>query len=285
MNCRAKPAMKPRMDFPWHLEPWIRFGAFTAVLLLLGLLELHAPRRRLTVGRSRRWPGNLGLVALDTLLVRLLFPIAAVGAALLAEQRGWGLFNLTAFPAWLEVLPAVILLDLLIFGQHLLFHRVPWLWRLHRVHHADLDFDVTTGLRFHPIEILLSMAIKVCAVTLLGASAVAVLIFEVLLNATSMWSHSNIRLPAGFDRLLRLLMVTPDMHRTHHSVVPRETHSNFGFNLACWDRLFGTYRDRPEGGHERMTIGLPDVRSVGELRLGRMLLMPLRNANSSGDEQ
>lgn len=273
------------MDFPSQMEPWIRFGAFSAVLLLLGLLEFLIPRRRRSLGRLRRWPGNLGLVALDTLLVRLSFPVAAVGAALLAEERNWGLFNLVGLPSWLEILLAVILLDLLIYGQHVLFHRLPWLWRVHRVHHADHEFDVTTGLRFHPVEILLSMAIKMAAVTLLGAAALAVLIFEVLLNATSMWSHSNIRLPERIDRLLRPVLVTPDMHRTHHSVIPRETHSNFGFNLACWDRLFGTYREAPEAGHEGMTIGIPGFRSGAELRLTGMLLMPLRQPANREDEQ
>ncbi len=285
MNIRAKSAMNPRMDVLWQLETWIRLGAFAAALLLLALVELRAPRRRQLVGRLRRWPGNLGLVALDTLLVRLLFPMAAVGAALLAEQRGWGLFNLAALPSWLEILLAMILLDLLIYGQHVLFHRQPWLWRVHRVHHADLEFDVTTGLRFHPVEIALSMAIKVAAVMLLGAAAVAVLIFELLLNAASMWTHSNIRLPGAVDRRLRPLLVTPDMHRIHHSVIPRETHSNFGFSLACWDRLFGTYRDRPDSGHAGMTIGVPEYRSGAELGLARMLSMPFRPPTHRGDEE
>ena len=264
------------MSFPWHLEPWIRLTAFAAVLVLLATAELLAPRRRQSVGRLRRWPGNLGLVALDTLLVRILFPLAAVGAALLAEQRGWGLFNVVGLPAGLEIALAVVLFDLIIYGQHVAFHAAPWLWRVHRVHHADLEFDVTTGLRFHPIEILLSMAIKIAAVILLGAAALAVLIFEVLLNATAMWSHSNIRLPGRADRLLRALIVTPDMHRTHHSVVRSETNSNFGFNLACWDRLFHTYREGPAAGHEGMSIGIGEYRSVGELRLVRMLLQPFR---------
>jgi sterol desaturase/sphingolipid hydroxylase (fatty acid hydroxylase superfamily) len=272
------------MDFPWHLEPWIRLGASAAVLLLLVGLELLVPRRRPSVGRSRRWPGNLGLVALDTLLLRLLFPIAAVGAALFAKERGWGLFNLTALPAWIEILLVVIILDLLIYAQHVLFHAAPLLWRVHGVHHADHEFDVTTGVRFHPVEILLSMAIKIAAVLLLGAAALAVLIFEVLLNATAMWSHSNIRLPGALDRMIRTLLVTPDMHRTHHSVIPRETHSNFGFNLALWDRLFGTYREAPELGHEGMTIGLPDHRSGAELRLTGMLLMPFKRSINKGDK-
>ncbi len=260
----------------------IRLGAFAGVLALLAAAEMLAPRRRQAIGRGQRWPANLGLVALDTLLVRLLFPVAAVGAAILAEERGWGLFNLLALPAWVEIAAAVILLDLLVYGQHVLFHAVPALWRVHRVHHADLEFDATTGLRFHPVEIILSMVIKMAAVVLLGAAALAVLIFEVLLNATAMWSHSNIRLPLGLDRLIRRVIVTPDMHRTHHSIIPRETHSNFGFNLACWDRLFGTYRPQPEKGHEGMTIGIPQFRSPGELRLDRMLLQPFRRAQEKG---
>lgn len=284
MKCPAKPAMVGLVNVPWQLEPLIRFGVFAGVFSLLALFELLAPRRAQAVGRWRRWPGNLGLVALDTLLVRILFPVAAVGVALVAEQRGWGLFNLIDLPLWIEIAAAVILLDLIIYGQHVLFHAAPWLWRLHRVHHADLEFDVTTGLRFHPIEILLSMLIKFSAVSLLGAAALAVLIFEVLLNATSMWSHSNIRLPGRADRLLRRLIVTPDMHRTHHSVVPRETHSNFGFNLAWWDRLFGTYRKGPNAGHLAMTIGIPQFRSVGELRLDRMLLQPFRRTVEKGEE-
>jgi sterol desaturase/sphingolipid hydroxylase (fatty acid hydroxylase superfamily) len=264
------------VTFPWQLEPWIRVGAFAGVLALLAVAELLAPRRRQALSRAMRWPANLGLVALDTLLVRLLFPVAAVGAAISAEERGWGLFNLVALPAWAEIALAVIILDLLIYGQHVLFHAVPSLWRVHRVHHADLEFDATTGLRFHPIEIMLSMAIKIAAVILLGAAALAVLIFEVLLNATAMWSHSNLRLPLGADRLLRHLFVTPDMHRVHHSIVPRETHSNFGFNLALWDRLFGTYRHQPEAGHEGMTIGIPRFRDERELKLGHLLLQPFR---------
>ncbi len=270
------------VSFPWHLEPWIRVGASASVLVLLAVLELAWPRRQPAVARRQRWPGNLALVAIDTLLVRLVFPLAAVGVALVAEQRGWGLLNLVELPAALEIFVAVVALDLIIFGQHVLFHAVPWLWRVHRVHHADLEFDLTTGLRFHPIEILLSMAIKIAAVVLIGAPALAVLIFEVLLNATSMWSHSNVRLPGPADRLIRRLIVTPDMHRTHHSVLPRETHSNFGFNLALWDRLFGTYRAQPQAGHEGMTIGIPEYRSARELRIDRMLVQPFRRTRNRG---
>ena len=257
-------------------EPLIRLGAFTAVLALLIAWERLAPRRQLTVGRSRRWPGNVGVVVIDALLLRIIFPTAAVGLALIAETQGWGLLNLVAAPRWLAIVIAIILLDLVIFSQHVLFHAVPSLWRLHRMHHADLDIDVTTGIRFHPVEILLSMIIKLGAVVVLGAPALGVMIFEVLLNATSMFSHSNVRLPAGVDRWLRRILVTPDMHRVHHSIVRQETNSNFGFNLPWWDHLFGTYRAQPVAGHGAMTIGLPVFRDSTELRLDRMLLQPLR---------
>jgi len=257
-------------------EPLIRLGVFAAVLALLMAWELLAPRRQPTVGRWRRWPGNVGVVLIDTLLVRLLFPTAAVGLALVAEAKGWGLLNLVAAPDWLALLATIILLDLIIYAQHVLFHAAPLLWRLHRMHHADLDIDVTTGVRFHPVEILLSMVIKLGAVVVLGAPALGVMIFEVLLNATSMFNHSNVRLPVGVDRWLRRILVTPDMHRVHHSIVARETNSNFGFNLPWWDWLFGTYRAQPAAGHVAMTIGLPQFRDPSELRLDRMLLQPLR---------
>lgn len=257
-------------------EPLIRLGVFAAVLALLMAWELLAPRRQPTVGRWRRWPGNVGVVLIDTLLVRLLFPTAAVGLALVAEAKGWGLLNLVAAPDWLALLATIILLDLIIYAQHVLFHAAPLLWRLHRMHHADLDIDVTTGVRFHPVEILLSMVIKLGAVVVLGAPALGVMIFEVLLNATSMFNHSNVRLPVGVDRWLRRILVTPDMHRVHHSIVTRETNSNFGFNLPWWDWLFGTYRAQPAAGHVAMTIGLPQFRDPSELRLDRMLLQPLR---------
>jgi sterol desaturase/sphingolipid hydroxylase (fatty acid hydroxylase superfamily) len=196
--------------------------------------------------------------------------------ALVAEQRGWGLMNAVAAPAWIAVPVSVLLLDLAIYLQHVAFHAVPALWRLHRMHHADLDIDVTTGLRFHPIEIVLSMGIKLAVVTALGAPAVAVLVFEVLLNATSMFNHANLRLPQPIDRALRWLVVTPDMHRVHHSVAVAETNSNYGFNLPWWDRLFGTYRDQPAAGHDGMTIGVERFRSPRDLMLDRMLLQPFR---------
>ncbi len=256
-------------------ESLIRLGFFAGVLLLMVLWEVLAPRRRLTVRRRLRWSGNLGLVALDTLAVRFLVPLGAVGTALLAEERGWGLLNNVALPGWLAVVLAAVALDLSIYLQHVMFHAVPLLWRLHRVHHADLDFDATTGVRFHPVEVLLSMGIKAGAIVLTGAPAVAVLLFEVLLNATSLFNHGNVRLPGRLDRLLRLVVVTPEMHRVHHSVLPRETNSNFGFNLPWWDYLFGTYRARPAAGHEGMTIGLEQFRDERQAgRLDRLLLLP-----------
>lgn len=255
-------------------EPWIRLGFFAAVFALVALGEALAPRRPLAIRRRVRWPNNLAIVALDALLVRVVFPTAAVGVAVVAEARGFGLFNVVAAPPWLALIAAIVLLDLAIYLQHVLFHAVPALWRLHRMHHADLDFDVTTGARFHPIEILLSMLIKMAIVAALGAPALAVVVFEVLLNATSMFNHGNVRLPIGLDRALRWLVVTPDMHRVHHSVVPAETSSNFGFNLPWWDRLFGTYRAQPASGHEAMTIGISQFRSERDLWLDRLLIQP-----------
>jgi len=257
-------------------EPVIRLGAFASIFAAMALWELLAPRRPQAIGRFWRWPSNLGIVALNTLLVRLVFPTAAVGVALFAELHGWGLLHALKAPAWLAITASVIFLDLAIYLQHVLFHAVPVLWRLHRMHHADLEFDVTTGARFHPIEILLSMAIKLGVVAALGAPAVAVLIFEVLLNATSMFNHGNVRLSERLDGVLRRIVVTPDMHRVHHSVAPRETNSNFGFNLPWWDRLSGTYCAQPAAGHEKMTIGISQFREPRELRLDRMLLQPFR---------
>jgi sterol desaturase/sphingolipid hydroxylase (fatty acid hydroxylase superfamily) len=256
-------------------EPVLRLACFAGLLLLMTLWELLAPRRRPTVNRPLRWGSNLGLVALDTLAARFLVPVTAVGMALVAHQHGWGIFNNVSLPAWLAVVLSVVALDLVIYLQHVMFHAVPLLWRLHLVHHADLDFDATTGVRFHPLEILLSLGIKLGAVVLLGAPALSVLLFEVLLNATSVFNHGNVRLPAWLDRLLRLFVVTPEMHRVHHSILPRETNSNFGFNLPWWDFLFGTYRAQPALGHEGMTIGLDQPRDEQKAdRLHWMLLLP-----------
>jgi sterol desaturase/sphingolipid hydroxylase (fatty acid hydroxylase superfamily) len=258
------------------IEQYIRLAAFCGIFAVMALWELIGPRRKQTVGRAWRWPNNLGVVLVDTVLVRILFPTTAVALALVANERGIGLLNAVPVPASISLVVSVILLDLAIYFQHVLFHAAPMLWRLHRMHHADLDIDVSTGLRFHPIEILLSMLIKLTVVIALGAPAVAVLVFEILLNATSMFNHSNVRLPLGFDRLLRWFVVTPDMHRVHHSVLTRETNSNFGFNLPWWDRLFGTYRAQPAAGHETMTIGIEQFRDPRELGLDRMLVQPFR---------
>jgi sterol desaturase/sphingolipid hydroxylase (fatty acid hydroxylase superfamily) len=254
----------------------IRLAAFAGVLAVMAAWELLAPRRPQATERPLRWSSNLGIVMLDTILVRILVPTTAVGLALLAEQRGWGLFHAFAVPGWLAIIASIIVLDLAIYLQHVLFHAVPALWRLHRMHHADLAFDVTTGVRFHPIEILLSMLIKLAVVAAFGAPALAVLLFEVLLNATSMFSHGNVRLPRRLDRILRWIVVTPDMHRVHHSVEAPETNSNFGFNLPWWDRMFGTYCAQPMAGHDAMRVGIEQFRDRSELRLDRMLLQPFR---------
>ena len=262
-------------DFLLANEPIIRLSVFLGILVVMAAWEVAAPRRRREIPRVLRWTNNLGVVVADTILVRLTFPIAAVGLALVAEERGWGIFNVIEAPGWVAFIVSVVVLDLVIYLQHVLFHAVPALWRLHRMHHADLDFDVTTGLRFHPVEIVLSMGIKLAAVVVLGPPAAAVLVFEVLLNGTAMFNHSNIRIPLGLDRILRLVVVTPDMHRVHHSVIPQETNSNFGFNLPWWDRLFGTYRAQPAAGHDDMTIGIELFRTPRDLWLDRMLIQPL----------
>jgi sterol desaturase/sphingolipid hydroxylase (fatty acid hydroxylase superfamily) len=258
-----------------HYEVPIRLGFFLGIFAIMALLEMVLPRRALAVSKSQRWASNLGLVILNTVVLRLLFPAAGIGMAAFAAASGWGLFNYYPVPGWLALVASVLLLDLAIYLQHVMMHSVPVLWRLHRVHHADLDFDVTTGARFHTIEIVLSMLIKFAVIAVLGPPVLAVLIFEVLLNATSMFNHANVRLPLVLDRFLRLFIVTPDMHRVHHSVEDDETNSNFGFNLPWWDRLFGTYRDQPRAGHEAMTIGIRTFRDPGQCAgLAGMLAMP-----------
>jgi sterol desaturase/sphingolipid hydroxylase (fatty acid hydroxylase superfamily) len=263
-------------DAMFAYEPLIRLAAFGGVFAVMAIWEVIGPRRAQAIGRYWRWPNNLGVVVVNTLLVRILFPITGVGLALVAEARGFGLFNVVVLPAWVGVVASIVILDFSIYLQHVLFHAVPALWRLHRMHHADLEFDVTTGLRFHPIEILLSAVIKLTVVAALGAPALAVLLFEILLNATSTFNHGNVRIPLGLERVLRWLVVTPDMHRVHHSILWRETNSNFGFNLPWWDRLFGTYRAQPVAGHEAMTLGIEQFRDSRELGLDRMLLQPFR---------
>lgn len=272
-NARMEPAAID--DFVLQREALLRLLCFGAVFVVMMLWEWRAPRRPLTVSRRQRWTHNLALLLLNSLVLRLLFPAAAVGIAWSALQLEWGLFNRLALPYWIEVLLAVLLLDLAIYLQHLCMHRVPLLWRLHRVHHADLDIDLTTGSRFHTIEILLSMLIKWAVIFLLGPALLAVLIFEMLLSGMAMFNHSNVRLPAGLDRVLRRLLVTPDMHRVHHSILRNETDSNYGFNLSLWDRLFRTYVDQPRQGHLGMTIGIPGFRDAARVnRLPGMLALP-----------
>ncbi|MFZ0448109.1 MAG: sterol desaturase family protein [Desulfatiglandaceae bacterium] len=257
-----------------HSEAFIRSVFFFGIFLAMALWEVLAPRRRLTVGKWGRWGNNLGIIFLDTLMVRVLMPMAAINTALAAQQSGWGLLHSFQVSQGLAMVIGVLFLDMIIYLQHLMFHSVPLLWRLHMVHHADLDIDLTTGLRFHPIEILISMGIKIAAVAVIGPPVAAVLAFEVILNGTAMFNHGNVYMPKGLDRVLRLLVVTPDMHRVHHSVTIRETNSNFGFNFPWWDRIFGTYRAQPVAGHDGMKIGIAQFRDRKLVTFPRLLLLP-----------
>jgi sterol desaturase/sphingolipid hydroxylase (fatty acid hydroxylase superfamily) len=259
------------------LEMALRLGCAAGAFTVMALWEVLAPRRKLSVGRLWRWPNNIGIVLVDAALVRLLVPAAAVGAALYAASHGIGLLHGLGLRLPIAALLGFLVLDFVIYVQHVVFHHVPWLWRLHRMHHADLDIDVSTGLRFHPFEILISLAIKIAIVLAFGIPPVAVVAFEIVLNATSQFNHSNVSIPHALDRVLRFVLVTPDMHRVHHSVLRAETDSNFGFNLPWWDRLFRTYRAQPQAGHVGMTIGLPVFRDRKELRLDRMLTQPFRS--------
>jgi sterol desaturase/sphingolipid hydroxylase (fatty acid hydroxylase superfamily) len=262
-------------DFIATHEPAIRLGFFLGVFTLMALWELLAPRRVLTQSKPARWFNNITLVVVNTALLRIVFPTAAAGMADYAALQQWGLFNQVDVTAPLALLASIIILDAAIYLQHVMFHALPVLWRLHRVHHADLDFDVTTGARFHPLEILLSMLIKFAVIILLGPPLLAVVLFEILLNAMAMFNHSNVRMPRALDAVLRLFVVTPDMHRVHHSLRDQEANSNFGFNLSVWDRLFGTYRSQPRDGHSGMTIGIDSFRDAAHcIRLPGMLLLP-----------
>ena len=258
-------------------EVTIRFGFFLAIFAVMAVWELLAPRRALTVSKAVRWANNLGLVAFNTILLRLVFPAAAIGMAAFSAERDWGLLNHFDVAFWLAVPVGVIAMDLVIWMQHVMVHAVPVLWRLHRVHHADPDYDLTTGARFHPIEMVLSMLIKFATIMLLGPPVLAVILFEVILNGMAMFNHGNVRLPTALDRALRWLIVTPDMHRVHHSVQDDEANSNFGFNLSCWDRMFGTYRAQPRGGHEGMIIGIHGYRQPRDVSwLPGLLVLPFR---------
>lgn len=259
-------------------EALLRLTVFLALFALFAGLEAWIPRRRLRAPRPRRWFTNLSLVILDSFALRILalaLPLLAVGAALDAERMGWGLFNHLSGPLWLEGMLSILLLDFAVWAQHLITHKVPVFWRFHRVHHADRDFDVTTALRFHPVEILASMLLKIGLVYLLGPQAVSVVLFEVILNGTAMFNHSNLRLPLWLDRSVRLVLVTPDMHRVHHSIHRHEHDSNYGFALSVWDRIFRTYRPMPEAGHDNMVVGL-EWQDDKPSRLGWALILPFR---------
>ncbi len=258
-------------------EALIRLSVFFGMLAVMALWEVLAPRRKRTFSRKQRWPANLGIVALNTFLVRVLLPTTGLGLAAFAQARGWGLFNLRLASLWITVPLTILVMDFVIYLQHVLFHAVPLFWRFHRVHHTDPEFDFTTGNRFHPIEIFISMGIKFAVIAALGAPPAGVLVFEILLNACATFNHANAFLPLRVDRVLRWLVVTPDMHRVHHSIEKDETNSNFGFNLPWWDRLFGTYRAHPRKGHLDMTIGLETPRDPEQcLSLPRMLRFPFQ---------
>ena len=267
------------MSTGWEMG--VRLGVFAAVFALMAIWEILAERRARRCSRRRRWLANLGLVVLDAAVVRLVFPLTLVGAAMMAEAHGSGLLPGLSVPPVVALSASVIVLDLALYLQHVLFHAVPALWRLHMVHHADLDFDLTTGLRFHPLEIVLSLALKIGVVVLLGAPPLAVLIFEALLNGTSLFNHGNVSLPAKLDMATRWLLVTPDMHRVHHSVERVEANSNFGFCLSWWDRLLGTYRQSPEAGHDGMQIGLSHLQSRANQSLPWLLALPFRGTTGA----
>lgn len=277
------------MTEPIPYEAAIRLSAFVVVFLAMAAFELWSPRLERDEMRgafkSRRWFANLSLLLISSLVVRVIFPAAAVGAALWAEAHGWGLFRLIGVPAWLAGVASFVILDFAVWAEHVASHKVPLLWRIHRMHHVDNGFDVTTGLRFHPLEIVLSMFWKALVVVLLGAPAVAVLVFEMVLNGTSMFNHSNVALPHSVDGIMRRCLVTPDMHRVHHSTIRRETDSNYGFNFPFWDRLFSTYTAQPRKGHDGMDIGLAEFRGSLTAGLGFALALPFRALRRNSPDQ
>lgn len=268
-------------EFVSNNEATIRILFFLGIFSAVGIAEILSPRRRLTTSKADRWFANIGVILINTALIRIFFSAGAVGIAVVVSEHKWGVLNNIAAPYWLAVILSVVFLDFVIYLQHVMFHAVPTLWRLHMMHHADMDIDVTTGTRFHPIEMLLSMLIKGAAIMVLGAPALSVIIFEILLNGTAMFNHGNVKLPIDIDAILRLFVVTPDMHRVHHSVFPVETNSNYGFNLPWWDRLMGTYRSQPMKGHTDMTIGLNQFRNPRNLGLMDILILPFNGPTGS----
>ena len=264
-------------DFVLNHEASLRMGVFISILLLMMGAEALFPRKNRALGRTHRWVSNLLIVIIDSIFVRLLFPIVAVGVAALSVKNGWGLLNMTPLPDWLEIVVALILLDMAIYWQHVAFHRIPFFWSFHKVHHVDRDIDVTTGLRFHPIEIVFSLAYKLAVVLVLGAPVLAVILFEIILNGCAMFNHSNVKLPLSVDRVLRRFIVTPDMHRVHHSIHMHETNSNYGFSLSLWDRIFKSYIDQPKAGHDDMVIGLEEHQTKAPASLSWSLLLPIKS--------
>lgn len=262
-------------------ETFIRLSFFFGIFLIIAFFEILHPRRSLATSKSSRWFGNLGVVVIGSAALRAVFPITAVQLAFVANEKGWGIFNAGDLPFWLMVVLSIVILDFIIYLQHVMFHAVPTLWRLHMMHHADLDYDLTTGIRFHPVEILISMLIKFSAIVVIGAPALSVIFFEVILNGMAMFNHGNFHLPITVDRIMRLFVVTPDMHRVHHSVFPSETNSNYGFNLSWWDRIMGTYHAQPRLGHTDMTIGLNQFRDPAKLNLWWMLILPFIGAQGN----
>ena len=260
-------------------EGFIRMASFIGVFTLMAILELQLPRKKKTVSKRKRWLTNIGLIITDSVMIRILLPTAAVGVASYAEHNNWGILSLSSAPAWFEIILAIILLDALIYAQHVASHKIPFLWRFHKVHHVDRDLDVTSGFRFHPVEILLSMLFKFICIITLGVPAIAVMLFEVLLNASAMFNHSNVRIPSPLDITLRKVVVTPDMHRVHHSVIQTETDSNYGFFLSIWDKLFKTYRAQPKLGHDNMLLGLTEHQTEQPSSLLWCLLLPFHKKN------
>ncbi len=258
-------------------EALLRVLIFSVVFISMALWEMYAPFRELKIKKSKRWANNLGLIVFNTILLRAVFPMAAVGIAVIAEQNNWGLLNNLNWHFTLTVIAAVVLLDLIIYFQHILMHAIPFLWRLHKVHHADIDFDLTTGLRFHPLEIIISMLIKFLFIIILGAPVISVIIFEIILNGMSIFNHSNIQLPRAIDNFIRWVFVTPDMHRIHHSIKSKESNANFSFNFSFWDRLFGTYCKDPDIGQLSMTVGISDFRKpIDVVNFFGMLFLPFK---------
>ncbi|MEO1167878.1 MAG: sterol desaturase family protein [Pseudomonadota bacterium] len=266
------------MEFFGLDEGAIRLSVFAGIFATMALAETLFARKTRTQKRTSRWFTNWALVVIDTAVLRIIFPVLAVGVSVYAQQKGWGLFNVIALPTWLEIMIAIALLDMAVWAQHVATHKIPLLWRFHKVHHVDRDIDVTTGVRFHPVEIVLSMAYKLAVVVALGPAALAVFLFEVILNASAMFNHSNVKLPLGMDTVLRTFIVTPDMHRVHHSIVRRETDSNYGFFLSVWDRLFRTYIAQPEKGHDGVVIGLEEHQDDAPSSLIWSLILPFKNS-------